>query len=104
MSSCCNSIHSARGVGERPERQKILSSYTTGKPAISPNCRARVDFPAAPRPSMTTRFMRDHFDRLHFDLRESPRARDADRSSPALPTADHLTRANALAVGAVVGT
>src|SRR5437867_2261379 len=77
----CDWIHSTRGVGNRPERQKILSSSTTGRPVISPNCRARVDFPAAPRPSMTTRFIRDHFDRLHLDLREPPRARSHEQGA-----------------------
>src|SRR5467141_2039061 len=49
--------HSSRGVGARPGRQKSLSSSITGRPVILPRRAARVDLPAAPGPTMITRFI-----------------------------------------------
>ncbi len=49
-SSCCAFIHSSRGIGARPGRQKCLSSSITGSPVIWPRSTAAVDLPAPPRP------------------------------------------------------
>lgn len=57
MSFSCITIHWSRGVAISPGRQKILSTSTTGNPAMSPKRLARVDLPDAPRPRMTTRFI-----------------------------------------------
>src|SRR5215813_2619039 len=52
--------HWSLGVAARPGRQKSLSSSITGRPVISPRRAARVDLPAAPGPTMTTRFTYAH--------------------------------------------
>lgn len=49
------SDQSDSGAGRRPDCQKSVSNSTTGRPSFRESARARADFPAAPRPRMTTR-------------------------------------------------
>jgi len=62
-----SSTHWLRGVSTRPGRQRILSSSTTRNSAISPSCLASVDLPEAPKPMITTRFIRISFSLGHSE-------------------------------------
>src|SRR5215831_4192857 len=54
-------IHCSRDVGIRPGRQNSLSNSINGSLVISARRKASVDFPEAPGPRMTTRFMSSLF-------------------------------------------
>jgi hypothetical protein len=47
--------HSSRAIGSNPGLQNILSNSMTGSPVASPNLAAKIDFPAPPAPTTTTR-------------------------------------------------
>jgi hypothetical protein len=55
--SRCASSQSSTDIAARPGPQKSLSSSMTGSPVSWPRRTDAVDFPAAPRPKTTTRFI-----------------------------------------------
>jgi hypothetical protein len=52
-----------------PGCQKTLSTSVTGSPVIRPKRLAKVDWPDAPRPTMTTRFIVSSLRRLAIWVR-----------------------------------